>query len=137
MATSKKFMALVLVALAVFAVGCSSDDPVTPPDNNIDTAPPAVPSDLSATFAGSQTTISWAPNTVDPDLAGYTVSRSNNGDTEILVEMALVNSFADPAPRAGTSTYHVSAVDLAGNHSAVASVTLTIERGHETRDLLH
>jgi hypothetical protein len=133
MADSKKIMTLAIVALAIFAVGCSDDDPVTP--SSIDTAPPAVPSDLSADYAGGQATISWAPNTVDPDLAGYTVTRTNRGATETLVEGAMITSYADPAPRTGTSTYHVSAVDRAGNRSAVASVTLDILRGHRTGEL--
>lgn len=133
MATSKKLVTLAIVALAIFAVGCSDDNPVAP--STIDTAPPAVPSDLSAAYAGNQATITWAPNTVDTDLAGYTVTRSNRGETETLVENAMITSYADPAPKTGTSTYQVTAVDRAGNHSAVASVTLTIVRGHRTGDL--
>jgi hypothetical protein len=133
MATSKKLVTLAIVAMAVFAVGCSDDSPVAPttPDN----APPAVPSELSAAYTGSQAIISWAPNTVDPDLAGYTVTRSNRGETETLVENALITSYADPAPKNGTSVYQVTAVDRAGNHSAVASVTLDIVRGHRTGEL--
>lgn len=128
---SKKILTLMLVALTAFAVGCSDDNPVTP--STVDTAPPAVPSDLTADFGGSQATISWAPNTVDQDLAGYLVTRENSGVTDTLVASPeMITTYADPAPKRGVSTYHVIAVDRAGNQSAVASVTLTIVGGHET-----
>lgn len=131
---SKKILTLLFVALAIFAVGCSDDSPVTP--NNIDTAPPAVPSDLAADYSGTNATISWAANTVDQDLAGYLVTRENNGVTDTLVASPeMITSFADPAPRGGVNTYHVIAVDETGNQSAVASISLTILRGHETQDL--
>ena len=131
---SKKFMTMLIVALAIFAVGCSDDNPVSP--SSTDTAPPAVPSDLTADFGGSSANISWAANTVDQDLAGYLVTRENSGVTDTLVSSPeMITSYVDPAPLRGVSTYHVIAVDRAGNKSAVASVTLTIVEGHETDDL--
>ena len=48
MANSKKLVTLAIVALAIFAVGCSDDTPVAP--STPDTAPPAVPSELSAEY---------------------------------------------------------------------------------------
>lgn len=131
---SKKFMTLLIVALAIFAIGCSDDSPVSP--STVDTAPPAVPSDLTADMSGSSASISWAANTVDQDLAGYLVTRENNGVTDTLVSNPeMITTYADPAPKRGVSTYHVIAVDRAGNQSAMASVTLTIVKGHETSDL--
>jgi len=131
---SKKFMTLLIVALAVFAVGCSDDNPVTP--NTTDTAPPAVPSNLTADYGNNEATISWGANTVDQDLVGYLVTRENSGVTDTLVASPeMITSYADPAPKSGVSTYHVIAVDRAGNQSALASVTLTIVSGHETQDL--
>ena len=131
MASSKIFLTLLIVAMAVvFGAGCSDDNPVTP--STIDTAPPAVPSELIADYSTSSAIISWAPNTVDSDLAGFTVTRDNSGTTDELISTpTLMTSFTDPSPKAGVSTYHVSAVDYAGNRSAVASVTLTIVRGHQ------
>jgi hypothetical protein len=131
---SKKLMTLLIVALAIFAVGCSDDNPVTP--NTADTAPPAVPSNLTADYGNNAATISWGANTVDQDLVGYLVTRENSGVTDTLVASPeMITSYADPAPKRGVSTYHVIAVDRAGNQSALASVTLTIVSGHETQDL--
>jgi len=130
MASSKIFLTLLIVAMvAVFGAGCSDDNPVTP--STIDTAPPAVPSNLTADYSKSIAVISWAQNTVDSDLAGFVVTRDNRGSTDELISTpTLMSSFNDIAPQPGVSTYHVSAVDLAGNRSAVASVTLTIVPGH-------
>jgi len=129
MASSKIFLTLLIVAMAVvFGAGCSDDSPVTP--STIDTAPPAVPSNLTADYSKSIAVISWAQNTVDSDLAGFVVTRDNRGSTDEMISTpTLLTSFTDPAPQTGVSTYHVSAVDLAGNQSAVASVTLTIVPG--------
>ena len=131
---SKKIMTLLFVALTVFAVGCSDDSPVTP--SNVDTAPPAVPYGLTAEIGTDQATISWAPNTVDHDLVGYLVTREHQGVTDTLVgSPQMITSYTDPAPEGGVSTYHVSAVDRAGNQSAVASVTITIVRERNSREL--
>lgn len=135
MATSKIFLTLLIVALAaVFGAGCSDDNSVSP--TAIDTAPPAVPSNLTGDLNSDAAVIAWAPNTVDSDLEGYIVTRDNNGSSDELISTpTLMTSFTDPAPKPGVNTYHVSAVDRAGNRSAVASVTLTLETGHQTREL--
>ena len=131
MASSKIFLTLLIVAMAVvFGAGCSDDNPVTP--SIIDTAPPAVPTHLEAEHSANSAIISWAPNTVDSDLVGFIVTRDNSGTTdELITTPTLMTSYTDPTPKPGVSTYHVSAVDRAGNRSAVASVTLTIVREHQ------
>ena len=136
MATRKIFLTLLIVAMAaVFGAGCSDDSPVTP-TSTIDTAPPAVPSNLTGDLGSDTAVISWAVNTVDSDLEGYIVTRDNNGNTDELISMpTMMTSYTDAAPKPGVNTYHVSAVDRAGNRSAVASVTLTLETGHQTREL--
>lgn len=135
MATRKIFLTLLVVAMAaVFGAGCSDDNPVTP--STIDTAPPAVPSNLTGDLGFDSAVISWAANTVDSDLEGYIVTRDNNGTTDELISTpTMMTSYTDAAPKPGVNTYHVSAVDRAGNRSAVASVTLTRDTGHRTRDL--
>jgi hypothetical protein len=135
MATSKIFMTLLIVAMAVvFGAGCSDDSPVTP--SVIDTAPPAVPSNLTGDLNSHTAVISWAANSVDSDLEGYIVTRDNNGTTDELISTpTMMTSFTDTAVKPGVNTYHVSAVDRAGNRSAVASVTLTRQTGHQTHEM--
>jgi hypothetical protein len=139
MASSKKIVALFCITLiSMVAIGCSDDDnPVVTSTDPVDTAPPAVPANLSVAYDADlgAAVISWAANTVDTDLAGYVVSRDYYGDVDVLVGTpAMINDFQDDAPLMGTSTYNVFAVDTSGNQSAVASVELTrtgSKPGHE------
>ena len=130
MASSKKFVALFCITLiSLVAIGCSDDDanPLTTTPDPVDTAPPAVPANLSVAYDADldAALISWAENTVDTDLAGYVVSRDYYGDVDVLVGTpAMINDFQDDAPLMGTSTYNVFSVDTSGNQSAVASVEL-------------
>ena len=78
---SKKFILtlLCITAMTFVVVGCGGDDdpaPVAPP---VDTAPPALPSGVSAQFsAEAQTaTISWDQNVTDNDFAGFLVARGS------------------------------------------------------------
>lgn len=136
MASSKKITTLVLIALVALAfTGCSSDDS-NPAAVAIDTAPPAVPANLDLSYTAGTATLSWAQNNVDNDLAGYIVTRENNGSTTALVASpALMNSYVDSTPPAGISHYNVYAVDTSGNQSAVVSVDLSIISAHRTDHL--
>lgn len=140
MASSKKLVALFCITLiSLVAVGCSDDSsPVVTTPDPVDTAPPAVPANLSVEYDADleAAVISWAANTVDTDLAGYVVSRDYYGDVDVLVGTpAMINDFEDSAPLMGTSVYNVYAVDTSGNQSAIASATLVRTAEHQTHDL--
>ena len=127
---TKILMLLALVALA--GAGCSDDDPAAVPANT-DTAPPAVPTNVTANYATSArtVTISWDANTIDRDLAGYVVDKDYQGTITPLVASpitALVCQDSDPRP--GVTKYHVYAVDQAGNESAVATAMVQLDRTH-------
>lgn len=133
MASSKRILTLTLIALVALAFGgCSSDN--NPAAVAVDTAPPAVPFGLNVAYAGGAATLSWVPNNVDSDLAGYVVIREHYGVSESLLDApTLVTSFVDSHPLLGTSQYHIYAVDTAGNQSAIATVDLTIQQVHAVR----
>ena len=136
MVSNKMIVTIMLIAAAALAcTGCSDDSPVTP-TTVIDTAPPAVPANLSVSHIDDTAVINWDMSTVDMDLAGYIVTRERYGVTETLVSTpALISNYEDTNPLAGSTLYHVYAVDLAGNQSAVATVSLTIVLNHETAEL--
>jgi hypothetical protein len=81
-----------------------------------DTVPPQTPSGLVITSDSIGLHLDWANNT-EPDLAGYNVYR--DGSPSSLNPAPLtVSAFSDnTAPPGATSTYDVTAVDLAGNES--------------------
>lgn len=134
MATSKKIMTLMLIAVVGLAfTGCSDNGSNAVIAPVVDTAPPAVPADVSLQYDSGTATISWAANNVDQDLAGFVVVRQHNGSSQALVQApVMVTSFADGNAPVGTSVYHVYAVDLSGNQSAVSSAYLTVTNSHET-----
>ena len=90
-----------------------------------DTTSPSVPTGLSATVIGpTQVTLTWTASTDNVGVTGYNVYR--NGTLHARVGPNPV-SYSDGGVTPGTSyTYQVSAVDAAGNESALsASVTAT------------
>lgn len=121
---------LMLLALVAMATGCSDDDPAAPAA--IDTAPPAVPTNLTADYSGQGTVIlNWDANTVDTDLAGYVVDKVYRGETLALVASPIaVPTWQDASVGTGVTTYRVYAVDLAGNESAVAVATVSLLNAH-------
>ena len=136
MVSNKMIVTIMLTAIVALAgAGCSDDSTVTP-TTPVDTAPPAVPANLSADYTGSSAVLNWDMSTVDTDLAGYIVVRERDGVADTLVSTpTMISSYEDTDPQTGTSVYHVYAVDHAGNRSAVAVVSLTITLGHQTADL--
>lgn len=121
-----------IVLVSVAFMGCSDDsNPTATPATPVDTAPPAVPSDLSADFNGSVAVISWAANTTDSDLAGYLVQKSHYDDAVVtLVGVpSMVTSIQDDNVQAGLSEYHILAVDEAGNESAYATIQVVNSDG--------
>ena len=139
MASSKKIVALFCITLiSLVAVGCSDDSSPVATTPALDTAPPAVPANLSVDYDSNSgaATLSWAANTTDADLAGFVVSRDYYGSEELLVAApAMINEFQDDAPLMGVSTYQVFSVDESGNQSAVASIELVRTGSHGTHEL--
>ncbi len=136
MVSNKMIVTFMLIAIASLAfAGCSDDNPVTTVIP-VDTAPPAVPANLSVDYSTDKAVVNWDISTVDIDLAGYVVTRERYGVTDTLVGTpALISSYEDANPLSGSSLYHVYAVDRAGNRSAVATVGLTITLSHQSSDL--
>jgi|GEM_PF-2072158 len=139
MAGNKMIVTLLLITAASLVItGCSDSDDnnpvaVTPPPV-VDTAPPAVPFNLDASFdsASGTATISWGVNNVDTDLVGYVVMREAGGEETFLIsEPTLVQSVEDADPAYGTSTYYVIAVDTSANESAYATVILARPQSHQ------
>lgn len=127
---------LMLLALVALATGCSDDDPAAPA--TIDTAPPAVPTNLTADYAAGPGTVvlSWDANTVDADLAGYVVDKVYGGETIALVASPIsVPTCQDANVGSGLTTYYVYAVDQSGNESAVAMATISLVTTHAAGDL--
>jgi hypothetical protein len=126
------WMLMMALAMTIGAAGCGSDDndnsPMAPP---VDTAPPVLPNGLTVTYdpASSEVAVSWNPNTTDPDFAGYLVSRTVVGETEVLVDEPMKTTvYVDSVVGLGDKfTYRVSSVDASGNVSAAAVVNLQIE----------
>ena len=136
MVSNKTIVTIMLIAaVALVLTGCSDDSTVIP-TTAIDTAPPAVPANLSVNHSADTAVINWDMSTVDTDLAGYIVTKERYGVTEtLLATPALISSYEDPNPQAGSTMYHVYAVDYSGNQSAVATVILAIVLGHNDNDL--
>ncbi|MBM4129807.1 fibronectin type III domain-containing protein [bacterium] len=123
---NKKMIALTLIlGLMAVATGCSDNkNPITVAP---DTAPPSPPSELAVALDGGVAVVSWAPNTVDGDLAGYVVTRESHGEVDVLVGTpTLMTSYQDDAPVPGSSYYFVYAVDTSGNESAVMRTLLRL-----------
>ncbi len=92
----------------------------------VDTTPPAVPSDLTATAGNNQVALSWTANT-ESDLAYYVIYRSTTdgftpaaGDSVGKVDLP-GTSFTDTGLGAGAYYYRIAAVDNAGNKSSAST----------------
>ncbi len=129
MANTKKILVgIMLCSVAILATGCSDSNPVNL-DTAIDTAPPAAPFAVRSSMDNSTggVVISWGVNTVDSDLAGYIVTRANEGQVTPLVSTpVMAQSVVDANPAWGINHYSVYAVDLAGNQSAVRNISYTL-----------
>ncbi len=141
MASKKLILTLTCIAAVAFlAVGCGSDDDGSPTAPVVDTAPPALPSNLQAVYDEAQAAavISWDPNTTDADLAGYLVSRAsyNRYPVELVSAPQSETRFedADVASCGRQVTYHIFSVDQSGNVSAAATVALEFEPDPESAD---
>jgi|GEM_PF-1539720 len=113
------WMILTLALLAL--TGCSSDDPITTPQTVLpDTAPPAIPTGLSAAASISAVELVWDPNTSDNDFLGFRIYRLAFDAVLPLSEVPNPEPrFLDTNPLVHTACYYaVTSVDELGNESA-------------------
>ena len=85
-----------------------------------DTAPPSIPTGLTATAVStSQVNLSWSPSTDYIGVTGYDVYRSSAGSTATKVATVTTTSFGNTGLSASTTySYYVIARDAAGNTSS-------------------
>ena len=141
MSSIKTIVTLALITtLSIVSIGCSDDvtSPtpiaVDPPVVVVDTAPPAVPSNLTSDFARGQLVLSWDANTTDSDLAGFVLRRDNYGVITTLVGSPTVFQSYQDTPAMGLNVYEIYRVDLVGNESAISSIEFRINGEHVDDD---
>jgi hypothetical protein len=132
MAGKKILTTLLLIGLLVFAAGCSDDSaPVAP----IDTAPPAVPVNVTGDYLGGYVEITWAANSVDADYAGVMITRTNGDESTALTGSAHAGTtYRDYTAQPGLNVYELVAVDQSGNASAAATVSVTLPQDGPKQD---
>ena len=118
--TGKNLILIGSIALIALALtGCGSDSSNPSPTAVVDTAPPAVPTEVSGMSDTNTVWLSWNANTTDADLSGYKVYRELDERVAALTAVEQVeNSFTDTNPAQGFNTYRITAVDVNGNESA-------------------
>ena len=97
--------------------------------DGVDTDPPSLPDALSADPGDGSVLLSWGPS-LSPDLAGYTVHRSEIGGAAWMPLTSTLpdeTEYVDQTVNNGTAyAYAVSATDLSGNESVwTTPVTVT------------
>ncbi|WP_374968172.1 Ig-like domain-containing protein [Terrabacter sp. BE26] len=107
---------LAVVVDGVTSTVALSGTGVTPPD----TTAPSVPTGLRATASGSTVGLTWTPSTDNVGVTGYAVYR-DAGSAPIARVGGTSTSFTDVGVTNGTHTYRVTAVDAAGNGSALSA----------------
>jgi predicted phage tail protein len=137
MASKKLILTLTCVtALAILAAGCGSDDDSSPAapivDDQVDTAPPALPSNLQAAYdrASHSCVISWDDNVTDADFVGFLVSRARAGSepVELVAEPITSTQYEDSeaGELVGEYTYLIRSVDTSGNLSSASTVVVDL-----------
>jgi len=87
-----------------------------------DTTPPSQPTGLTATAGAGKITLSWSPSTDNVGVTGYTLRRHDGVERDLSTP-----GYTDTLVTAGTYSYTVEAIDLAGNRSpASASAAATV-----------
>lgn len=122
----RRSVAAVAVTLATFALtGCAAEDTLSSLNQNVDTAPPSAPVNVTTQTHGSTVVLDWDAST-EADVVGYDVYRY---DPDPARESAYVKVNSSPissveyviAERAEQSTwYRVKAVDTSANRSSVS-----------------
>jgi len=110
-----------LMILAFVATGCGSD-PAAPEVEVpvvLDTAPPAIPTGLSANTQNWHVKVGWMDNTTDEDFAGFMVYRLAFDQTWPMLDTPITEThFVDENPLHRPCRYAVTAIDENGNESA-------------------
>ncbi len=113
---------MTLAAACLTMAGCGSDpaSPVTPAaPPAVDTAPPEIPTGLTAAAIDSHVKVAWLPNTTDGDIAGYLLYRVAFDQVWPLLDAPTQETcFFDESPLNRPCHYAVTAVDESGNESA-------------------
>lgn len=122
-----KIFGLITLTLAFLAMtGCESESPLAvniPAEPVIDTAPPAIPTGLSAAAAGQLVKVSWDANVLDEDFSGFMVYRVVWGTHFPMLNLPQAGTqWVDDHPVNVACTYVVTALDESGNESAWAAV---------------
>ncbi len=120
---------MILLAGTAMLAGCSDTDPIAAPlSPTVDTAPPSIPTGLSAATGSRVVKLAWQPNTSDADFVGFKVYRLAFDNQYLLTEQPITDSgWVDQQPLGLPCGYAVSAIDEAGNESAWSEVRYTPE----------
>lgn len=125
--TIKTLALMTLIMTALMMTGCGSDNPLDPvpvsSEPIIDTAPPAVPTNLAAAANDQSVKVTWDANVLDADLVGFMVYRVVWGTKYPMLDLPMTdNLWIDDSPVNVACTYAVTALDSHGNESAWAAV---------------
>lgn len=119
-----------LTLLGLTMTGCGSDSPTAlleTPAIVLDTAPPAVPTGLSAALDNSHVKVGWQPNTTDEDFAGFMLYRVAFGQAWPMFNSPWSGTnYVDTSPLNVSCSYAVTAFDLSGNESAWLEIPFEI-----------
>jgi len=120
-------LATIFITASLALTGCSQSGSIAAPQAAIDTAPPAIPTGFSAMTRPSTVKLSWRPNTTDADFQGFMVYRLAFGQTWPLLDTPTqATAFLDRNPLRGPATYAITAIDLAGNESALVEIDVNL-----------
>jgi len=125
--TMKIFTLFAIIISALAFTGCESDNALAPVIDTpivLDTAPPTVPTGLSAAAAENENVkISWDANVLDEDFHGFMVYRVVWGNHFPMLTLPTQDTmWIDDHPVNVACTYVVTALDESGNESAWAAV---------------
>lgn len=93
----------------------------------VDTEAPSVPTNLNASAAGGDVTLTWTASTDNTSVSGYQVHRSTTPgftpDGSTLIGTSVGATYSDPGLTNGTYYYSVVAYDAANNFSGPSALT--------------
>lgn len=94
-----------------------------------DTTAPSIPTGLTASRSSAGVSLNWNDNP-QSDIAGYNIRRSTNSKTGFFIVnstgLSPVSSFLDDTVGPKKYYYRITAVDIAGNESEVAKITVDV-----------